>query len=122
MPFFSQDDYDSIGNKEKGVPDGVMDATSYYEVFKNLLSSIENLDVDSYESKVKFMMDIVNPSFTEGSENLDSHYVMNLITSMSYHLIALLTDNGDSSMYAKRVREHVLPHIEKESKAIPYWE
>lgn len=122
MPVFDESDFDGVGKKEKEIPDGLIDGSGYVDVFKYLLTHLENLEVDNYESKVKFMMNLVNPVYRENNDSPDMTYVFNLITAMSFHLVHLLQVAGGSDDYAYAVREQILPHIEREAQAIPYWE
>lgn len=126
MPFFSSDDYENI-DKTNQVPDGLIQGDHYYNVFENFLTELEFLDLFDYQSKVRFMMNIVNPVTNNDGNIVDANYVFDLITCMSFHIVQLFlsgenTFDSFKERYLKAIREDILPVIKAECEALPYWE
>jgi hypothetical protein len=128
MPFFSDDDISRVGRDDMGVPDGVVDASHYLNVFKFVHESLKDLDPANFESKIKFMMSILNPIYMDkDAEILDKRYVFDLITCMSFHIVQLLMgasmlSDDFKEQYVHLVESQIIPVMDKECQALPYWD
>lgn len=126
MPLFSEDDFKKIKKSELDMPDGLVDGNHYLEVFQDFAKYLEELDVTDYESKVKFMMNIVNPVFVGDTEEVNTVYVFDLITCMSFHIVQLIVSaNGFNeefkNKYIEILHDDIIPSVKSECEGIPYW-
>lgn len=128
MPFFNEDDYENVRKTQSTVPDGVIDGSSYVKVFTDFAKNLSNLDTDDVNSRIQFMMDIVNPVYLdENAQVMDKTYVFDLITCMSFHIVQLLVHGYRSSdefknSYIDLLNKEIIPGIIKECESLPYWE
>lgn len=127
MPVFSENDFGTINRSQAEMPDGLVDGGRYFEVFKSLAKELGSLDIEDYESKIQFMMNIVNPIYVDDEgENIDKSYVFDLITCLSFHVIQLLVTSSDfvedfKNKYIDIIESDIMPSLENECKALPYW-
>lgn len=131
MPLFSEDDFDKVYGARNEIPDGVVDGMSYAVTFENFLNHLEALDVFDAESKMKFMMNVIN-EVTDESGDLIQRNTLDMITCSLFHTIHIMTHaesilsemSSDSfvDIYTKSIRQDVLPVVKNECEALPYWE
>jgi hypothetical protein len=126
MPLFSEDDFNKISKSQLDMPDGLIDGNHYYQTFETFLGHLENLDPKDYESKIVFMMNIVNPASNEDN-SINHEYVYDLITCMSFHIVELFSVaenylNDFKNEYLKIIRQEVLEKVKQECEGLPYWE
>jgi hypothetical protein len=127
MPFFNEKDYEKINQSKTDAPDGLINGSHYLQVFKNMIENLDELDPEDFSSKMKFMMDVVNPIYTDDDESINKTYVFDLVTCMSFHVIQLLLvgstlNSAFKDTYMGFIKDDILPTISSECEGIPYWE
>lgn len=113
-------------NKHKGeIPDGVVDASDYIDVVKTIVNSLSHLDNDDTSENIKFMTTIMDVFMSEDLE-VDIDKIMETITAMAFVVTTTMQfanglDDEFVSKYINSMNDNVLPVMEKEARAIPYW-
>lgn len=127
MPFFDEKDYARINQSKSDAPDGLINGAHYLEVFKGMIDNLDVLDPEDFSSKMKFMMDVVNPIYMNDDGTIDKAYVFDLVTCMSFHVIQLFLvgstlNSTFKDTYMNFIKDDILPTISNECEGIPYWE
>jgi len=113
-------------NKHKDqMPDGVVDASGYIDVVKTIVNSISHLDNKDTSENIKFMTTIMDIFMSEDLE-IDVDKIMEAITAMAFVVTTTMQfannlDDEFVSKYINSMNDNVLPVMEKEARAIPYW-
>lgn len=113
-------------NRHKGeIPDGVVDASDYIDVVKTIVNSLSHLDNDDTSENIKFMTTIMDVFMSEDLE-VDIDKIMETITAMAFVVTTTMQfanglDDEFVSKYINSMNDNVLPVMEKEARAIPYW-
>lgn len=129
MPIFDDNDFNSVQKALTEMPDGMIDGSHYYELFCDFLEHLERLDILDSESKVKFMMGVINHVYTfdENDEKVfNGQYITDLVSCLCFHLMTLIqigyTFNYDfKNQYVMYLQEEVMPVVKEETKSMPYW-
>jgi hypothetical protein len=127
MGMFDESDFDALQERMNDVPDGVLDASPYVKVFKKVYDHLYNLDVDDETSKVRFMMNIMNLFDPEEDPDEVTSTVYEIMAVMSFHIVQLIGitqryEEDFKNMYIAHLREKIIPDLEENSGAVPYWE
>jgi hypothetical protein len=127
MPFFNEEDYNRMNRSKSEAPDGLIDGGGYLKIFTDFAESIRDLDPNDFNSKIKFMMDVVNPVYINEDGDVDKNYVFDLITCMSFHVIQLLLTGSSlhedfKNNYIDILDREIIPTVTNECEGIPYWE
>ena len=64
---FNENDINNIGKDPNSIPDGVIDASEFYEDLVFLSKQLEETDYESMDSKMKTMMNVINYYFKQQS-------------------------------------------------------
>lgn len=112
---------------KSSTPDGVMDASSYIDTVKTIVDATRHLGSDS-DDQGRFIVEIVNIFVKSVGDEfvMDEDKVMETITALSFGITMMLklaeSFNEDFPViFQNTMRDLVLPELEKESKAVPYW-
>ena len=87
---FNQDDFDKIGKYKDLVPDGVMDASDFYEDLSLITALVEQHEENNFESRVGVMMKVVNNLYDESGSTLDADKIYGTVISLLFHVHTLL--------------------------------
>jgi hypothetical protein len=120
---FSDKDFEDIGNQIDRAPDGIVDARDYHTTLTKITSILEEMDYSDVVSKMTGMMLIMNEVFDDSGE-MDSEMVSSVITSLSFHIVNLLSNVEDEWIpsYFEYVHKDILSVLEDEAGSLPYWE
>lgn len=123
MSFFENEDFEKIiDGYGDSVPDGYVDASRSFKVFEEFTEALSVLNVDDEQSRMIFMMRIIN--MVNQEDELSSFEVLSAST---YHIINLLSicvgfKEDFMQTYTEMMYEHALPELKKDGGDIPYWD
>jgi len=125
MSFFSDDDIDQAIRNMGEVPDGLIDNTGYVDLFAAHVECIDSIDINDEESRLTYMMRIVNMIGDSSGEDFEVRTIEN-VTCMTFHIINLLQigsmmKDDFVKMYVDSLRNEVLPQLVEDQGAMPYW-
>ncbi|MDA0753902.1 MAG: hypothetical protein O3A49_04420 [Candidatus Marinimicrobia bacterium] len=120
---FSDDDMENISKKPDEVPDGVVDASDYYETLKSITNYLKDTEYEDTDSRLVAMMNIIN-LMHENEETLSEDNVYGVVISLMYHIQTIMQgmEEIDRQEYFSHIQENILPTFENESKALPYYD
>lgn len=126
MGMFDESDFEELIDKMSSAPDGVLDGSSYLDTFKQVYDHFFLLDHEDEVSRMKFMMNIMNLVTTASDKDFDPE-VFEVVAVLSFHLLHLFGivhtyEEDFKGMYLSHLREKVIPDLEENSGAVPYWE
>lgn len=120
---FNHDDFENINKDPDTIPDGIIDASDYYETLKKITGYLEDTDYEDTDSRLVSMMNIINLMHSD-EETLSEDNVYGVSIALMYHIQTMMTgmDQEDRQGYFTHIKENVLPTFENESKALPYYD
>lgn len=120
---FKPEDFENIDKDDDAIPDGVIDASNYFEILVKITDYLEGVDYEDNSSRMGSMMNIVN-LMHEDEETLSEDEVYGVCISLMYHLQTMLSGmvDEDRKEYFEHIRKEVLPIFEKEASILPYYE
>lgn len=120
---FSDNDFQNIRKKPDTVPDGIIDASDYYETLKTITDFLKDTDYEDTDSRLVGMMNIVN-LMHEDEETLSEDNVYGVVISLMYHIQTIMSgmEQIDRDEYFNHIQESILPTFEGESKVLPYYD
>lgn len=120
---FSHDDFENINKDPDAIPDGIIDASDYYETLKKITDYLEDTDYDSTESRLVSMMNIIN-LMHENEETLSEDNVYGVSIGLMYHIQTIMTgmEQEGRQEYFTHIKENILPTFEGEAKSLPYYD
>ena len=128
---FNEDDINNIGKDPDSIPDGVIDATDFYQDLVFLSKQLEETDYESMDSKMKTMMNVINYyHHIVGNNELGSEeYEINqdklygITIGLLFHLSNLFVGMGDEGKieYWEYINNDLLPTMQEEKTILPYW-
>jgi len=123
MGMFDDSDFQKIlDGYDEGIPDGYVDASSTVKVFEEFVDSLATLNVDDSQSKILFMMRVVN--MVNRDDPLSSFEVLSAAT---FHIINLITigrmiDEEFMNKYIDMLYNQALPTLRDTGGSFPYWD
>lgn len=123
---FDQNDYNNLGKDPDSVPDGLIDATEFYEDLVFLSNKLQETDYESMDSKTKSMMEIINyyhhPT-TDGSIDIDSDKLYGITIGLLFHIANIFVGMDDEGLseYWNYINNDLLPQMKEEKTILPYW-
>lgn len=121
---FNPYDFENINKNEPDtVPDGIVDASDYHELLKQLTEHIKATDYEDATSRMVAMMNVIN-LFHDDEETVDENKIYGVVIACMYHIQTLLCGmlQEDRDEYFKVIDEDVFPDFEKQSKVLPYYD
>lgn len=124
---FSEDDIENIGKDPDSIPDGVIDATDFYEDLVFLSKQLEDTDYESMDSKMKTMMNVINyyhNSTEENSVEINNDRLYGITIGLLFHMANLFVGMGDEGKieYWEYINNELLPTMKEEKTILPYWD
>lgn len=125
MSFFSDDDIEQAIRNMGEVPDGLIDNTGYVDLFAAHIEAIKSLDIEDEQSRLTYMMRVINMIGDPSAEDFEVRSVEN-ITCMTFHIVNLLQigsmmKDDFTKMYIDSLENEVLPKLIEDQGAMPYW-
>lgn len=124
---FSEDDIENIGKDPDSIPDGVIDATDFYEDLVFLSKQLEDTDYESMDSKMKTMMNVINyyhNSTEDNSVEINNDRLYGITIGLLFHIANLFVGMGDEGEieYWEYINNELLPTMKEEKTILPYWD
>ncbi len=124
---FSEDDIENIGKDPGSIPDGVIDATDFYEDLVFLSKQLEDTDYESMDSKMKTMMNVINyyhNSTEDNSVEINNDRLYGITIGLLFHMANLFVGMGDEGKieYWEYINNELLPTMKEEKTILPYWD
>lgn len=124
---FNEDDINSIGKHPDSIPDGVIDASDFYEDLVFLSKQLEETDYESMDSKIKAMMNVINCYHNQTEDNsidMNTDKIYGITIGLLFHLANLFAGmrDEDKAEYWEYVNNDLLPTMKEEKTILPYWD
>lgn len=126
---FREEDFDHIDKMQNDIADGVMDASESHYVLEKVIDILSKTDYLSDESRMEMMMHCVNICYStdeDGDEVLDEDRIFHLVLALCFNysnvVSNLIIDGFNIDDYYRFLKEEVLPAMNEQSKALPYWD
>ena len=124
---FNEDDINNIGKDPDSIPDGVMDASEFYEDLVFLSRQLEDTDYESMDSKMKTMMNVINYYHNQTEDNsidINTDKLYGITIGLLFHMANLFVGMGDEGKveYWEYINNDLLPTMKEEKTILPYWD
>ena len=124
---FDKNDFENMKKFNNNIPDGVMDASSFYEDLVFLSNLLEKTNFDSPDERMESMMNVINYFYIKGDDEelyLDQDRVYGITIALLFHLCNIFSgiDDEDRVDYWNTVNNEMLPDMSKDKTIIPYWD
>jgi hypothetical protein len=120
---FNADDFDKLEDSMDTMPDGLLDASDYYEDMEKVTDILSEIDYDDMVSRMHGMMKVMNIIYGEDG-GLSSDRVNGVVIALSFHAVNILNSLEDESRkeYFDFTKNDVLKEIKDEVSSLPYWD
>lgn len=120
---FNADDFDKLEDSMETMPDGLLDASDYYEDMEKVTNILSEIDYDDMVSRMHGMMKVMNIIYGEDG-GLSSDRVNGVVIALSFHAVNILNSLEDESRkeYFDFTKNDVLKEIKDEVSSLPYWD
>jgi len=120
---FNSDDFDKLEDSMNTMPDGLLDASDYYEDMEKVTDILSEIDYDDMVSRMHGMMEIMNIVYN-GEDNLSIERVNGVIIALSFHAVNIINSLEDESRqeYFNFTKNDILKEIKDEASSLPYWD
>lgn len=121
---FNPEDFENINNIDPDtVPDGIVDASDYHQLLKQITEYLEQTDYDDPNSRMVSMMNIIN-LYHDDEDTVDQDKVYGVTIGLMYHVQTMFggMPSEDKEEYFKIVKEDILPTFEKDASSLPYYD
>jgi len=121
---FNPYDFSNINkNEPDAVPDGIVDASDYHELLKQVTVFLQETDYGDPNSRMVAMMNVIN-LYHDDEDTIDESKLYGVVIAIMYHIQSILcgTDEDTREEYFRVTNEEILPEFEKESKILPFYE
>ena len=120
---FNADDFDKLEDSMDTMPDGLLDASDYYEDMEKVTDILSEIDYDDMVSRMHGMMKVMNIIYGEDG-GLSVERVNGVVIALSFHAVNILNSLEDESRkeYFDFTKNDVLKEIKDEASSLPYWD
>jgi uncharacterized protein YjgD (DUF1641 family) len=120
---FNADDFDKLEESMDTMPDGLLDASDYYEDMEKVTDILSEIQYDDMVSRMHGMMNIMNIIYGEDG-GLSIERVNGVVIALSFHAVNILNSLEDESRdeYFNFTKNDVLKEIKDEVSSLPYWD
>ena len=120
---FNADDFDKLEDSMDTMPDGLLDASDYYEDMEKVTDILSEIDYDDMVSRMHGMMKVMNIIYGEDG-GLSVERVNGVVIALSFHAVNILNSLEDESRkeYFDFTKNEVLAEIKDEASSLPYWD
>lgn len=120
---FNADDFDKLEDSMDTMPDGLLDASDYYEDMEKVTDILSEIQYDDMVSRMHGMMNIMNIIYGEDG-GLSAERVNGVVIALSFHAVNILNSLEDESRdeYFNFTKNDVLKEIKDEASSLPYWD
>lgn len=120
---FNADDFNKLEDSMDTMPDGLLDASDYYEDMEKVTDILSEIDYDDMVSRMHGMMKVMNIIYGEDG-GLSVERVNGVVIALSFHAVNILNSLEDESRdeYFNFTKNDVLKEIKDEASSLPYWD
>jgi hypothetical protein len=120
---FNADDFDKLEESMDTMPDGLLDASDYYNDMEKVTDILSEIDYDDMVSRMHGMMNIMNIIYGEEG-GLSNERVNGVVIALSFHAVNILNSLEEDSRkeYFDFTKNDVLKEIKDEASSLPYWD
>ena len=120
---FNADDFDKLEDSMDTMPDGLLDASDYYEDMEKVTDILSEIDYDDMVSRMHGMMKVMNIIYGEDG-GLSVERVNGVVIALSFHAVNILNSLEDESRkeYFDFTKNDVLAEIKDEASSLPDWD
>lgn len=120
---FNADDFDKLEDSMDTMPDGLLDASDYYEDMEKVTNILSEIQYDDMVSRMHGMMKVMNIIYGEDG-GLSVERVNGVVIALSFHAVNILNSLEDESRdeYFNFTKNDVLKEIKDEVSSLPYWD
>ena len=126
---FSEEDFNHIDKMNNEMADGITDGSAAHKILKELVDILSTIDFTSDEDRMLLMMKCINLCYEQqedGEDILVEDKVFSTILALCFTysniMSNLIVDGFNADDYFNFIKTEVLPVMEEESKALPYWD
>ena len=128
MTFFNEDNFKNMKKNSESIPDGVMDASEFYDDLVFLSKQLQNTDYESMESKIESMMNIINYYHNPTDENdmseINPDKVYGITIGLLFHVANIFVgmEYDGREEYWNYINNELLPTMKEDKTILPYWD
>jgi hypothetical protein len=125
--FFDPEDINKIMNSPyERMPDGMVDASSFVNLFHQITSDLLNTDSQDDKSRMTWMLSVVNHLDQMNQESMTMSSV-EIISCLCFHTLTLYNichayDSDFIQKYVEILNESIMPEMRENGTFIPYWD
>jgi hypothetical protein len=126
---FREEDFTHINKMNNEMADGITDGSAAHKVLEELVDILSTIDFTSDEDRMLLMMKCINLCYEQqedGEDILVEDKVFSTILALCFTysniMSNLIVDGFNAEDYFNFIKTEVLPVMEEESKALPYWD
>ncbi len=126
---FREEDFSHINKMNNEMADGITDGSAAHKVLEELVDILSTIDFTSDEDRMLLMMKCINLCYEQqedGEDILVEDKVFSTILALCFTysniMSNLIVDGFNAEDYFNFIKTEVLPVMEEESKALPYWD
>jgi len=126
MTYFNEQNFENIKKNSDSIPDGVIDATEFYEDLVFISNQLENTDYEDMDSKMRVMMNIINYYHNPTPDNsidINTEKLYGVTIGLLFHIANMLVglDEDSKLEYWDYINKELLPTMKEEKTILPYW-
>ena len=126
-PMFDSDDINEMLNFKNRVPDGLIDGTTYAEIFTSITNMLDSIDSPEPKQAMMYIAHCINACYdidSNGKTTFSKNRAADAIVALAYHSMMMtvaMEQTGIKEEYFRYTIEEVLPILHEEAGAIPYY-
>lgn len=120
---FNMDDFESMKKTQDEVPDGIIDASDYYNDMEVVTNILAGIDYDDMTSRMHGMMNLMNSTYDDDGD-MNSERVTGVVIALSFHFVNMMNNLDEESReeYFNYAKNEVLQQIKDDVASLPYWD
>ena len=120
---FNMDDFEKMGDTNNEVPDGIIDASDYYNDMEVVTNILAGIDYDDMTSRMHGMMNLMNSTYDDDGD-MNSERVTGVVIALSFHFVNMMNNLDEESReeYFNYAKTEVLQQIKDDVSSLPYWD
>jgi len=120
---FNMDDFERMSETNNEVPDGIIDASDYYNDMQIVTNILSGIDYDDMNSRMHGMMNLMNSTYDDDGD-MNSERVTGVVIALSFHFVNLMNNLEQESRddYFNFAKNELLEQIKDDVASLPYWD
>jgi len=117
------DDFERMSETNNEVPDGIIDASDYYNDMQIVTNILSGIDYDDMNSRMHGMMNLMNSTYDDDGD-MNSERVTGVVIALSFHFVNLMNNLEQESRddYFNFAKNELLEQIKDDVASLPYWD